>query len=187
VNPISQIRIATWADRDALRTLQHAAMRKLARPYYESDVIEAFIANVGTMDDALLDDGTYYVIHVGGMLAACGGWTLRTPGDMVHTVDEAMSPVRPVPTVRSMFVDPAFARRGLARRIMTRVETDLVCGGHARVSLTATLSGLPLYRGLGYRSLEPVVLSMPDDLKFIGIRMEKRLVQAELAALSSAA
>ena len=48
------------------------------------------------------------------------------------------------------------------------------------------LSGVPLYRRLGYRSLEPVVLAMPDGLKFNGVRMEKRL-NRELADLAPAA
>src|SRR5262245_42248134 len=72
-------RTATRADRDALHALQHASMRALAASYYDEDVIEAFIDHVGTMDDALLDDGTYYTIHIGHTLAACGGWTLRAP------------------------------------------------------------------------------------------------------------
>ena len=60
---------------------------------------------------------------------------------------------------------------------MTRVEAEIAQGratiGHRS---TRALSGLPLYRRLGYRSLEPIVLAMPGDLNFIGVRMEKRLI-----------
>ena len=178
-------RIATRADRDALHALQHASMRALAASYYDEDVIEAFIAHVGTMDDALLDDGTYYTIHIGHTLAACGGWTLRAPTYMTHAAGTVRT-IRPVVTVRSVFVAPAFARCGLGWRIMTRVEAEIARAGHDRASLTAPFSGVPLYRRLGYRSLEPVVLSMPDRLKFIGVRMEKRLSR-DLADLAPAA
>ena len=81
---------------------------------------------------------------------------------------------------------PAFARCGLGWRIRTRIEAEIVRAGHDRASLTALFSGVPLYRRLGYRSLEPVVLAMPDGLKFIGVRMEKRL-NRELAHLAPAA
>ena len=177
--------IATRADRDALHALQHASMRALAASYYDEDVIEAFIAHVGTMDDALLDDGTYYTIHIGHTLAACGGWTLRAPSYMTHAAGTVRT-IRPVVTARSVFVAPAFARCGLGWRIMTRIEAEIVRAGHDRASLTALFSGVPLYRRLGYRSLEPVVLAMPDGLKFIGVRMEKRL-NRELAHLAPAA
>ena len=178
-------RIATRADRNALHALQHASMRALAVSYYDEDVIEAFIDHVGTMDDALLDDGTFYTIHIGHTLAACGGWTLRSPSYMTHAAGSVRA-MRPVASVRSVFVAPAFARCGLGWRIMTRVESEIVRAGHDRASLTAPFSGVPLYRRLGYRSLEPIVLAMPEGLRFIGVGMEKRLGR-ELADLAPAA
>ena len=45
---------------------------------------------------------------------------------------------------------------------------------------------MPLYRRLGYRSVEPIVLAMPGGLNFIGVRMEKRLIPG-LAHLAPAA
>jgi GNAT superfamily N-acetyltransferase len=178
-------RVATRADRDALHALQHASMRALALSHYDEDVIEAFITHVGTMDDALLDDGTYYTIHIGHTLAACGGWTLRAPSYLTHAAGTVRT-IRRVATVRSVFVAPAFARCGLGWRIMTRVEAELVRAGHDRASLTAQLSGLPFYRRLGYRSVDPIVLALPGDLKFIGVHMEKRLAR-DLADLAPAA
>jgi len=181
-----EMRRATRADRDALHALQHASMRALALPYYDADVIEAFIAHVGTMDDALLDDGTYYAVYLGHALAGCGGWTLRAPGYMAHAAS-TVRPMRPVAAVRSIFVHPGFARCGLGRHIMARLEADISRAGHDRASLTAMLPGLPLYRRLGYRSVEPVVLSMPGHLSFIGIRMDKHFTRADLANLAPAA
>ena len=186
MSTVPKTRTATRADRDALRALQHASMRALALSYYDEDVIEAFIAHVGTMDEALLDDGTYYTIHIGHALAACGGWTLRTPGYMSHAAGGTVQPIRPTATACSVFVHPSFARCGLGWRIMMRVEAEIARAGYDRTSLNAALSGLPLYRRLGYRSVEPIVLAMPGDLNFIGVRMEKRLIPG-LANLAPAA
>jgi GNAT superfamily N-acetyltransferase len=143
-------------------------------------VIEAFIAYIGTMDDAMLDDGSYFAMRVDGALAGCGGWTTRLPGYMLHAAGDTFRPARRIATVRSVFVHPSFARRGLARRLMAHIEAEIAGAGYDRATLTATLSGLPLYRRLGYRSGEPVVLSMPDELKFIAVRMDKRFAHARV-------
>jgi GNAT superfamily N-acetyltransferase len=184
---IPLIRAATRADRDALRALQETAMRELARPYYDADVIEGFIRHIGTMDDVLIDDGTYFAAFVDGTLAGCGGWTARMPGYMTHAASDALFPLRPTATVRSVFVHPSFARRGLARRIMARVEAEIAKAGYDRAGLAATLSGLPLYRRIGYRSAEPVVLRMPEGLALITVRMHKRFAHARIAELAPAA
>ena len=184
---IPQIQHATRADRDALLALQETSMRELARPYYDADVIEAFIRHIGTMDDVIIDDGTYFAAFTDGTLAGCGGWTARMPGYMTHAASDALFPLRPIATVRSVFVHPRFARRGLARRIMARVEAEIARAGHDRAMLTVTLGGLPLYRRIGYRTGEPVTLRMPGGLAFITLRMDKRFAHARLAELAPAA
>lgn len=55
---VSNIRRVIPSDRQALRTMQALSMRRLGVEHYDEDVIEAFIAQIGTMDDTLLHDGT---------------------------------------------------------------------------------------------------------------------------------
>jgi GNAT superfamily N-acetyltransferase len=78
---------------------------------------------------------------------------------------------------RSVYVHPDFARRGIAREIMTAIEAEITAAGFAAASLTATLSGIPLYRRLGYRGGEPVSLALGNSLTFVGLGMSKILAQ----------
>ncbi len=48
---------------------------------------------------------------------------------------------------------PNFRRRGLGRAIMDALHSGLAQAGVTRVVLTATEMGMPLYEGLGYRTL----------------------------------
>jgi GNAT superfamily N-acetyltransferase len=78
-------------------------------------------------------------------------------------------------TVRSIFVHPDFARRGIAKAIMAAIEAEIVTANFTSASLTATLSGVPLYRSLGYSSGDAVTLKLRDGLVFVGIGMTKPL------------
>lgn len=173
-----QIRRSSPSDRDPLLALQHNSMRVLGRACYDDDVIETFIKEVGTLDERLIEDGTFFSALVGETLVGCGGWTLRTPSYASHMQPDAVRGLRPMVTIRSVFVDPAFARQGIARRIMAEIEADIVAAGYERASLGATLNAIPLYRMLGYRSGAPVVLRLPGDLTFVGLGMDKHLARS---------
>ena len=62
------IRLAGPADRDELRSMQAKSFRELGAACYERNVIEAFISAIGTMDDSLLEQGTYYAAVAGGAI-----------------------------------------------------------------------------------------------------------------------
>jgi GNAT superfamily N-acetyltransferase len=178
-----EIRIAERKDRDALRTMQATSFRQLGGSFYDDDVIEAFIGHVGTMDDALLDDGTYFAAFIGGDLVGCGGWSRRSPNYAALMRGDAVAMDPKVATVRSVYVHPGWARRGIGNRIMRHIEAAMLAAGRDRAQLTATLSGIPLYRRLAYRAAEPVALAMPADLRFVGLNMRKRLSLAPPSTL----
>jgi GNAT superfamily N-acetyltransferase len=169
-----QIGRAGPADRQELRDMQAHSFRTLAGAYYEDEVIEAFIA-MGTMDDSLLEDGTYYAARMQGRIVGCGGWSWRTPAYAARLAGPAPASVRNA-TVRSLYVHPDFARRGIASRLMAAIEMEIADSGYETAALTATLSGIPLYRRLAWRSGKPVVLDLPDGHTFVGLNMTKRLV-----------
>jgi GNAT superfamily N-acetyltransferase len=166
------IRTADRSDRDALRALQALSLRTLAAPYYDSAALEAFIA-MGTMYDALLDDGTFFAVHDGAVLIGCGGWSSRIPDYAKFTKDAV--PGQEDATVRSVFVHPDWVRRGIGRRIMEKVEADIARAGFDQASLLSAFSGVPLYRRLGWRSGDAVTLELPGGFKLAGIEMHKRL------------
>lgn len=178
--PAIAVRTAQPADRERLVTLQNRSLRILGGRFYSPAEIESFIRHVGTMDAYLLTDGTYFVAEIDGVMAGCGGWTLRRPGYARH--DLAAADTQPVrATVRSVFVDPLLARLGVGRSIMGPVEAAILAAGHDSAMLAATLSGISFYRALGYLPRSRSVFTLPDGERFGCLAMEKRLRRADAA------
>lgn len=170
-------RIHRAADADAapLRAMQERSLRRLGGPFYPADLIERFIRQVGTLDDALLGEGRYYLARdPTGAVVASGGWSLLQPG-----YDRGGAAVRRVaavePTVRAVYVDPDHARRGLGTAIMRRIEADAAAAGVEALGLAATLSGIDLYASLGYQRGRRRFLTLPDGTAFPVVAMHKRL------------
>jgi GNAT superfamily N-acetyltransferase len=177
-----EIRFAKMSDLQELKNLQAHSFRVLGAPYYGSDVVEAFI-EVGTMDPALLDEGTYLAAVSGGRVVGCGGWCLRTPSYATYIVGRA-APGGPTATVRSVYVHPSFARKGIARALMAAIEVNIAAAGLKVVSLAATLSGIPLYRRLGYRGEEPIILRLPTGHQIMTLAMTKCLARTTLKSVA---
>ncbi|MGG5821943.1 GNAT family N-acetyltransferase [Falsiroseomonas sp. HW251] len=171
------IRTATPADVGALRALHAASLRRLATPFYGAPVVEAFIAT-GTVPEELIADGTLFVATQGDTLLGCAGWTTRLPGYAALG-----GKVAPGATVRSVYVHPGHARQGLGRRLMDWVEGEMLCAGHRQATLLAMLSGVPLYRRLGWHDGEAVTVRLPGGLPVGALHMAKILAagQAPLA------
>ncbi len=60
------------------------------------------------------------------------------------------SPQLEVPYLFSMFTEPTYRHRGLARRIVREALRTCRARGYTRVVLHAAPRGRPLYRGLGF-------------------------------------
>jgi hypothetical protein len=75
----AEIRLALRTDADAPRALQRLSLCTLGSACYDDDVIANFISHIGTMDERLIEDGTFFAAFVGGALVGCGGWTSRAP------------------------------------------------------------------------------------------------------------
>lgn len=152
------LRRARPDDIKALRTLQSLSLICLGTSHYAPEQVAAFITHVGTMDDHLVEDGGCLIAEIDGRMAGCGGWSLRTPG-YAAAMGGAQAPIwRETPVVRSVFVHPGAARRGVGRRIMTAVEAEMLAAGHDRAVLTATLPGVAFYTALGWRPMRAVRL-----------------------------
>lgn len=78
------VRTACPDDGPELRAMQALSFRNLGAPWYEPEVIESFLAAIGTMDDSLLEQGTSYAAVADGRIVGCGGWSDRTPGYAAH-------------------------------------------------------------------------------------------------------
>ncbi|MDX2205137.1 MAG: GNAT family N-acetyltransferase [Hyphomicrobiaceae bacterium] len=150
-------RPAVLADVPALSALMAAAIGELQKPFLDQDQIGASRAIMG-LDTQLIEDGTYLVVEIDGRLAGCGGWSRRatlyggdhSSGRSAALLDPAVEPAR----VRAMYTHPAFARRGVGRRILEVCEAAARAEGFTRLELMATLAGEPLYSAFGFVAIE---------------------------------
>jgi GNAT superfamily N-acetyltransferase len=160
-----------------MEALMDAAIGELQGPFLDPAQIAASRTIMG-LDTQLVDDGTYFLVEIGDALAGCGGWSRRatmyggdrSPGRDAGLLDPARDPAR----VRAMYTDPAFARRGVGRLILSLCEDAARAEGFARVELVSTMAGEPLYRACGYQPVERFV----DDRGGTGVpllRMGKSL------------
>lgn len=175
------IRLVRPADIPAIRAMQQRSMWVLGGSFYSDDEIAGFLTQYGTMDDTIVEEDHFFVAqnHAGRILGS-GGWTRRRP-DYARRLGTSPE-TQGLPTVRSVFVDPAAERRGIGSSIMAWVERDAVENGIQQLSLTATLSGTALYERLGYLALGRERLSLSNGSGFACVRMVKHLVVADRRA-----
>jgi GNAT superfamily N-acetyltransferase len=174
-----ELRAATLADLPVLASLAEAAIEALLGPLLDGAELAASRRIMG-IDSALVDDGTYLVAEVDGEVAGCGGWSRRAVlygGD--HSPGRGIEPVWLDPRtdaarVRAMYTAPAFARRGVGRRILEASVDAAAAAGFGRVELLATAAGLPLYEACGFTPVEHVVEAAGGAPVRL-VRMERRL------------
>ena len=151
-------RLAVEDDLPALKTLMALAIDELQKGFLDPDQIIASRQVMG-LDTQLVADRTYFLVEDNGALAGCGGWSRRATlygGDHSTALRDAalLDPAVDAARVRAMYTHPAFARRGVGRRILSLCEAAAAAEGYRRVQLMATLSGEPLYRACGYEPIE---------------------------------
>jgi GNAT superfamily N-acetyltransferase len=170
------LRVAVSADGPAVAELARASVRELFPAYYDAAQTASAAKHITTLDQALIDDRTYYVHEVGGEIVSCGGWSRRnklfnasTAGADDRLLDPGTEPAR----IRAMFVRSDWTRRGLGRAILTACADAAKAEGFTRLALMATLPGVPLYRAFGFTAVETVDLTMPDGVVLAGVAMER--------------
>ena len=170
------LRLARADDVDALTPLIASSVRALGAGYYDERQIESAIRHVFGVDTQLVRDGTYFVIDGPDGPVACGGWSWRATlygGDQhkPHGEDSRLDPAIHPARIRAFFVHPAWARRGLASRLVAACEAAAEAEGFATFELAATLSGVPFYRALGFEAREPITVALPDGVELPVVRM----------------
>ena len=161
-----------------LNRLMDSSIRELLAPFLSPEQVEASFAVMG-LDRQLIDDGTYFVVEDGDLIAGCGGWSRRATlfgGDHTHGRDaRLLDPSREPARIRAMYTDPAHARRGVGRLILSLCEQAAAREGFRRTELAATMGGVPLYRACGYAELEHMEAETPSGTRVPMIRMGKTL------------
>jgi GNAT superfamily N-acetyltransferase len=174
------IRLAVAADVPALNELITHSARALSRGFYTPKETESAIEHVFGVDTSLVADGTYYVVEVGGALAACGGWSTRRTlygGDQrpIGEPADRLDPARDAARIRAFFVAPEFARRGCGRLLLAHCTSAAAAAGFTSLELMSTLPGVPFYSALGFDEVEPVQDILPDGVALSFVRMTKRI------------
>jgi GNAT superfamily N-acetyltransferase len=154
-----ELRLATMADLPALRNVMDAAIAELQRGFLSEEQIASSRTIMG-LDTQLVEDGTYFVVEHEREVVGCGGWSRRatlygsdaTAGRDAHLLD----PTEDAARVRAMYTKPRFARRGVGWMILEACERAAAAEGFTRMSLMATLSGVPLYTRYGFAEVERV-------------------------------
>lgn len=167
------------ADVPALRRLIESSVRGLSVGFYSDQQIESALRYVFGVDSQLIADGTYFLIEGEGQeVAAAGGWSRRATlygGDQHKTSsrDPLLDPATDAARIRAFFVDPRYARRGLARRLFDACHEAARRAGFRTFELGATLPGVPLYEALGFTAHERVDAAMPDGVVLPVVRMSR--------------
>ncbi|HYN70738.1 MAG TPA: GNAT family N-acetyltransferase [Candidatus Eisenbacteria bacterium] len=153
-----------------------ASIRDIFPSFYDARQTASSIEYISSVDEMLIDDGTYFVIEEDGDLIACGGWSRR---DKLYTGSGAgsndarlLDPAREPARVRAMFVRGDRTRRGLGRRILEACEQAARAEGFRTLALMATLPGVLLYERYGFRETERSILRLPDGVEIGAVAME---------------
>jgi predicted N-acetyltransferase YhbS len=172
-----RLRLAREDDIPALEALIPISVRALQAHHYSSAQMEAALGTVFGVDRQLICDGTYFVVERDGQIVGCGGWSKRNSlfgGDSVRSNEDVMvNPERDSARIRAFFVHPEWARRGIARGVLTACESAIQAAGFHSAELVATLAGEPFYAAFDYSSAERYEIPMTADLTLPVVHMTK--------------
>jgi GNAT superfamily N-acetyltransferase len=176
------MRPATLDDVEQIESLIQRSMWGLGGRDYTPAHIDSILKYAMGVDTQLIRDGTYFVVTEpkSSRIVGAGGWSFRK---LLHGGDGAKQPGDEVPLdpatdaarIRAFFVDPAHARRGIARMLLDLCETKARDAGFTRMELAATLTGVNLYRACGFDVIERVESMLPDGVPAVLVRMAKQL------------
>ncbi len=172
-------RVATLDDLAALKAMMTRSIEQLQSGFLAAEQVLASHQVMG-VDTQLLRDGTYFVVLDGETVAGCGGWSYRATlfgGDasIVAREPALLDPARDSARIRAMYTDPAYARQGVGRLVLTVCENAARAYGFRRAEMMATLAGEPLYHACGYERIDTVTEVPVGDTSVPLVRMGKHL------------
>ncbi|WP_193367870.1 GNAT family N-acetyltransferase [Pelagibius marinus] len=169
------LRRATPADIPAIDAMHFLSVHGLGSADYSPAELEAFITH-GTYDQSMVYGGTYYLIEDRGQVVASGGWAQHLPVSEAAGagIDEQTSILSATSAkIRSVFVHPKYARRGLGSRLVHHAEEEAQAAGFRLLELWASLTGVPLYRRLGYQQIRRLSIPGGNGTEVPAVHMAK--------------
>jgi hypothetical protein len=169
------IRLAAMTDVPVVHKLAERSVTAfLGRHYSRSQLDAVGNAQSYRVEPELISDGTYYVLEIDGRISACSGWSDRgtffppgTSGSHEHQVDAATA------TMRSTYVDPRWARRGLATLLARVTETAATIAGFQRFEALCTPPSEAMRLRLGYHLVQRLTVPIAEDITVTCALMRK--------------
>ena len=183
------LRLARMSDREAIEALMRRSVEALCIRDYTAHQIAALGRDFGfgSIEDELILDRTYFVAELQGGIVGCGGWSQRTKLLRLRDDDAGADTVLAHPSagwaaIRSIFVHPAVAGRGVGRLLVNEAETAARRDGYHAFELAATLTGVPLYRKMAYRTKGLYSFELRGGGRFAMVLMGKADAERSLPA-----
>lgn len=149
-----RVRLAKAEDAPAFIDIHARAIRFLCKEDYSEEQLRAWIGDRKPHDIAMrINTRSYYVAEVSGNAAGYAGYQPHT-GELL-----------------ALFVDPDYARRGVASALMRRLFSDAHGQGHERMWLQSSLTAVSFYQKFGFVAVEENVHYF-GDVPLQCLRME---------------
>lgn len=186
------VRQAYPDDLDRIEAFQAAALRILGKREYERHAIDRYIAEIGTMPAGFLENGRFFVLEYRGDIVATGGWRWQADDGAATTGFESGADDGD-PTLRGTFaeigglyVDPMFARIGLASWLLATLENDIARLGIRETRIAATLTGLAVCQKNGYQPYRLAPVRLADGTEFHRVALAKAIAAKQISATDRA-
>lgn len=179
--PQLSIRPATLDDLPTLhRIAERSVWAILAGRHWTVPKVEAAsTVQIFRVEDALVADGTYYVLDVDGVAVAGSGWSdcggFSPPSGPGVQPSPGVQRGPDVAVMRATYVDPDWTRRGIATLLARVTETAAALAGFRRFEAMCTPASEGLRRGLGYRCVGRIETELAPGVSVTGAHMRKDL------------
>ncbi len=167
------IRRARASDIATLDALAQRAVAEIGRAFYSRRQIVRAVNRMASVDSRLIADGSLYVAELGDTIVGCIGWT---PGGSLlparaGLVEEDLTAEPGSAVLRSLFVEPAHAGRGVARSLFRRCKSDAAKAGFRRMEALASAAAKGPCRRFGFARSRAVRLRFDDGLELVSYHM----------------
>lgn len=170
--PRIALRTATPHDLPIIHDIAARAVRDLlaGRHYSHEQLRAAAAIKIYEVEPALVDAGTYYVAEIDGAVVAGSGWSAGGP---LQPTSSERQVTAGTAAMRATYVDPRWARRGLATLLAHTTETAARLAGYRRFEALCTPASEALRRSLGYHLVRREEAALADGVTTSVAHMRK--------------
>ncbi len=146
-------------DRDEIFRIHRSSILELGRQSYSREEVESWAHGLSPdrYPKAMRENGETFILAIVDERHVAGFASCRDS------------------EVLALYVDPAWARRGIGGRLLAEAERIIAAQGFGLVRISASLNGRPFYEAKGYRLVETGTWKTRGGLEVTRLEMRKRL------------